>query len=165
MKIIDSYRDSTPTEIAKMFNKTLNAVNVGISRMVKEHPNYKTKLNRRVLITAEGVEWLANNYFKLYTEVTLPDLEKEKLKADIQRLEELLEQVKEHFKEFSKLSQITLEEKTKQYQIELKGYEEELKKTQDQLHFKEQELKTSKEELNKFQKKKFLGIEYYIKEK
>lgn len=165
MKTIDVYQDMTPREIAETFNKSINAVNVGISRMVKDNPTFKIKTGKRVTITAAGVEWLATKYFNIQTQLVVPDPEKDELKRQVARLNELLEQSKVHYNQLSEIAKATIEENTRQHQLELKVSEEELKKTQDQLHQTEQELKTSNEELNKFKKKKILGFEYYIKEK
>lgn len=165
MKTIDIYQEMTPKEIAATFNKSINAVNVGISRMTKENPTFKNKTGKRVVITAEGVEWLATKYFNIQTQLQVPDPEKDELKREVARLNELLEQSKLHYEQLSEIAKSTIEENTRQHQIEMKVSEEELKKTQDQLHLREQELKTSNEELSKFKKKKILGFEYYVKEK
>ena len=163
MKIIDSYVEMTPKEIAKTFEKTINAVNVGISRMVKEHPDFKKKEGKRVTITPAGVEWLATKYFNIQTQLTVPDPEKDELKREVARLNELLKQAEDHFDKFAELSKLTLEEKINQHQIEMKGVETKNKELEDTIHLRDKELETAYEELSKYKKKKFLGFEYYIK--
>lgn len=164
MKIIDSYQEMSPKEIAKTFEKTINAVNVGISRMVKEHPEFKKKEGKRVTVTAAGVEWLATKYFNIQTQLTVPDPEKDDLKRQVAHLTELLEQSKVHYNQLSEIAKATIEENARQHQIEMKGVETKNKELEDTLHLKEKELETTYEELSKYKKKKFLGFEYYIKE-
>lgn len=165
MKTIDVYQDMTPREIAETFNKSINAVNVGISRMAKDNPTFKIKTGKRVTITAAGVEWLATKYFNVQTQLTVPDPEKDDLKREVARLNELLEQSKVHYNQLSEIAKATIEEKTKQHQIEMEGVETKNKELEDTIHLREKELETTYEELSKFKQKKFLGFEYYVKEK
>lgn len=129
-EIFTIYGEMTPQELAKEFNRTINAVNVGISRMAKEHPEYKIKTGRRVKVTSEGVAWL-KNYFRIDNSLALVDEEKIELQGEIRKLSALLEQsekskeemradFKERLAEQAAQAQQTflIEQESKQKQIE-----------------------------------------------
>lgn len=189
-KIHEIYYDMTPREIAKMCGKSLQTVTVGVSRMVKEHPEWKIKEGRSVTIKADGVEWLMNTYFRMdQYQLGLLDEERERLQRKIDALEDQLFEKEQYTKDLSKKLDLAIEKqaeinkqyrlendrkaaeiqqlelKTRQYESDIKIKDEQIKEVEDALYLKDKELQTSYEELNKFKMKKFFGIEYYIKEK
>lgn len=98
-KNIDVYQNMSPREISLMFNKKLSTVNMGISRMIKEYPDFKIKNGRNIEITSSGVDWLAN-YFVLDRTPAPLNEDIFKLEMEVKVLKELLEAEKKHTNEF-----------------------------------------------------------------
>lgn len=57
------YQEMTPKQIATMLNKSVNAINKAISKMAKEHQEWKKKEKGKVTIKPEGVAWLCEEYY------------------------------------------------------------------------------------------------------
>lgn len=99
------YTDMTIKEIKQAFQKSDAAVSMAIKRMLErnpEHPDwkYKDKNTNRVKIKAEGVMWLANNYFITpFEEVTAIDPEKIRLEEENKQIKKMLELLKEQYQE------------------------------------------------------------------
>ena len=90
-EVLEAYTPMTVKEIAVHFDKTENAVRVGISRMIKTHPEWKSKNEKgQVIVLASGVEWLDTEYFRQKNEVILVDEEKIRLQEKVAAFDEIL---------------------------------------------------------------------------
>lgn len=165
VKNIDIYQEMTPKEISELFNKKLPAVNMGISRMIKEHPDWKKKNGRNVIITPQGVEWLVD-YFVLDETPVVFNEDKFKLEMEIKRLTEILEVEREHKKEITTLIaqqyQERLEESKRTFLLEnesknqtIEVLQEGKNRIEEELQVVRDALQTTQNEVAKFKKSLF----------
>ena len=121
-KIQDIYYDMTPREIAKLFGKSLQTVTMGVSRMAKEHPEWKIKEGRSVTVSAAGVEWLAETYFRLDKyEMQLLDEQQARMQREIEYLKEQLAEKEKEINRYDENLKLAIQEKNeadKQYRLE-----------------------------------------------
>lgn len=129
-KIQDIYYDMTPREIAKLFGKSLQAVTMGVSRMAKEHPEWKIKEGRAVTVKAAGVEWLAETYFRLDKhEMQLIDEERARMQKEIDYLKDLLEEKEKALAKSDENLKLAIQQQNKlgeQYRLENDKYKQDL---------------------------------------
>lgn len=98
------YYDMTLKEIEKGFEKSSAAVGMAVKRMLERNPDhqdwkYIDENTRKVKIKAEGVEWLAENYFIIPYEVNVIDPDKIRLEEENKHLKQLLEAMKEQYQD------------------------------------------------------------------
>lgn len=59
------YEDMSLIDLRAYFNKSKNAIGVAVNRMEKRtNKSYKYTVNGIVMISKEGVKWLAEKYFR-----------------------------------------------------------------------------------------------------
>lgn len=93
------YTDMSLKEIQETFQKSAAAVGMAVKRMIDRTGNedWKYKNGKTVMIKAEGVLWLAENYFITPFEISNVDPEKIRLEEENKHLKLLLEAMKEQY--------------------------------------------------------------------
>ena len=105
--IIDTFYDMKKSDIKAMYQKSENAFNVAVNRMLKELEDdtlkYKDELGN-ICIKAKGVEWL-HNYFQKPADLSLDPIVVE-LEQRIKVLEAQLLAEKEHSQQMKETLEI-----------------------------------------------------------
>ena len=93
------YTDMSLKEIQDTFQKSAAAVGMAVKRMIERTGNddWKYHEGKKVMIKAEGVLWLAENYFITPFEISNIDPEKIRLEEENKHLKMLLEAMKEQY--------------------------------------------------------------------
>ena len=98
------YQDMTLKEIEKSFEKSQAAVGMAVKRMMDRNPDhpewkYVDEKTKKVMIAAEGVTWLAENYFITPFEVNVVDADKIRLEEQNKYLLEFIEKMGEQYQD------------------------------------------------------------------
>lgn len=123
------YQAMSPKQLSVMLNKSINAINKAIAKMVKINPDWKQKENGKVIICPDGVQWLCEEYYaevESYSIQPEQDIEYVKIKAERDKYKELYEKQEERIQELRDLfnTQMTLALENQKTQLLLEYQQE-----------------------------------------
>ena len=144
MSEIIQHTDTSIKDLQRVFGKSQAAVGMAVKRMLErnpDHPEWKYKKDKTIMIAAAGVEWLANEYFITNYEVSTVDPEKIKLEEENKHLHLLLEKMGEQYRERLNLELKLQEANIRANNLILEYESNHLKEENQALKDKEEELK------------------------